>query len=316
MEHDAWFFVGVFVFIFLIWIIIGGPTHPISFTGPTLSQPSPLGTGTYLQLPQTSFGFGGSAVSLPGSSNGNSSENSGTSVPTFVGGNVFGTPSPYRSIVTMSHYVSGAASANPVDEYIEIAVAYNAGASVDISGWKLSSDATGYTTIIPKGTEIPISGIVNTMQDIVLTPGTRAILISGRSPIGTSFRENKCIGYLSNFQHFSPSLPQNCPTPSSELALSYGADYLRDNTCLDYVSDLPRCKVVLTPPTSISSACKNFLVKYINYNGCVAAHKDDADFENDTWLVYLGHFSSLWRTKNELIKLLDANGKTVDAFSY
>ena len=320
MEHDAWFFVGVFVFIFLLWIIIGGPLHPISFTGPTLSQPSPLGSGTYLQFPKVPFIVGNSHVSLPGSSNGNNintvSNNSGTPVPSFVGGNVFGTPSSYRGIVTMNHYVSGAASSNPIDEYVEIKVASNAGVLVNISGWALSSDATGYVTVIPKGTEIPKSGIVNTVQDIVLAPGTRAILISGRSPIGASFRENKCIGYFSNFQHFSPPLPQNCPVPSDDLASQYGAGYLHDDVCIEYVKKLPRCQVELAPPTNISSACKNFLATYINYNGCVSVHQNDADFKSDTWLVYLGRYSSIWRTKNELVKLLDSSGKTVDAFSY
>ena len=60
--HDAWFFIGVFVFIFLVWISVGGPTHPISFTGPTLSQPSPLGGGTYWQVPTAPFGVGGALI--------------------------------------------------------------------------------------------------------------------------------------------------------------------------------------------------------------------------------------------------------------
>ena len=57
-------------------------------------------------------------------------------------------------------------------------------------------------------------------------------------------------------------------------------------------------------------------MKYFNYNGCVDAHKNDADFMGNTWRVYLGRSSSMWRTKNELVKLLDKDGKTVDAFSY
>jgi len=104
--HDAWFFIGVFVFIFIIWVAIGGPIHPISFTGPTLSQPSPIGNGTYIQLPRAPLKVGEAVVSLPGSSNGEnvSGGNSGiseTPLPTLVGGNVFGTPSPYRGIVSM-----------------------------------------------------------------------------------------------------------------------------------------------------------------------------------------------------------------------
>ena len=68
--HDAWFFIGVFVFIFLIWIATGGPLHPIAFTGPKLALPGALGGGTYLSLPRAPYGVGGSNISLPGSSSG------------------------------------------------------------------------------------------------------------------------------------------------------------------------------------------------------------------------------------------------------
>lgn len=315
--HDAWFFIGVFVFIFLIWIATGGPLHPIAFTGPKLALPGALGGGTYLSLPRAPYGVGGSNISLPGSSSGGSVSNgpAGT-LPTFVGGSVFGTPSPYRNIVSMSHYISGAGSADPRNEYVEISVSQNAGIPINLSEWTLVSDASGSSIIIPKGTEVPTSGVVNAAQDIVLSPGERAILISGKSPIGASFRENRCIGYFSTFQNFSPPLPQNCPVPSSELSSFYGTDYIRDASCIEYVNKLSRCQVALSPPVNVSGACQSFSVKYFNYNGCVDAHKNDADFNGDTWRIYLGRTNSMWRTKNELVKLLDVNGKTVDAFSY
>jgi hypothetical protein len=317
MEHDAWFFIGVFVFIFLIWIATGGPLHPIAFTGPRLAEPGALGGGTYLQLPRAPYGIGGSNVSLPGSSNGQSvPSGSGTPVPTFIGGSVFGASSPYRGKVSMSHYVSGAGSTDPKNEYIEIRVAQDAGVPVDLSEWTLESDASGNAVVIPKGTEVPTSGIVNAAQDIVLNPGEDAIIISGQSPIGASFRENKCIGYFSTFQSFSPSLPQNCPTPSDELASFYGPDYIRDAACIDYVNKLSRCQVALSPPVTVSGACQSFVVKYFNYNGCVDAHRADADFEGSTWRIYLGRTASMWRTQHEIVKLLDVKGKTVDAFSY
>ncbi|OIO51074.1 hypothetical protein CO131_00275 [Candidatus Kaiserbacteria bacterium CG_4_9_14_3_um_filter_50_16] len=314
--HDAWFFLGVFVFIFLIWIATGGPLHPIAFTGPTLAGPGALGGGTYLSLPSTSFGLGSSNVSLPGSSNGVSVPgNSGTPLPTFVGGSVFGDPSPYRGIVSMNHYVSGTGS-DQKKEYIEIYVPQNAGVPVDLSGWTFSSDASGSSAGIPQGTEVPTSGVVNASQNIILSPGERAIVISGQSPIGSSFRENKCMGYFSTFQSFYPSLPQNCPTPSNELESFYGAGYIRDQACIEYVNKIPRCQVTLSPPVNVSGACQNFLITYLNYNGCVNAHRNDTDFKSKTWRIYLGRTSPMWRTKNELVKLLDINGKTVDAFSY
>ena len=318
--HDAWFFIGVFVFIFLIWIATGGPLHPIAYTGPRLAAPGVLGGGTYLQLPQAPFRIGNSNVSLPGSSDGGGSvsggSNSNTPLPTFTGGTAFGVPSPYRAKVFMSHYVSGAGSADPVSESIEIRVAQDAGVPIDLSEWTLVSEANGSSANIPRGTEVPTSGVVNAAQDIILSPGERAIVISGRSPIGGSFKENKCIGYFSTFQTFSPSLPQNCPLPSDELAAHYGGDYIRDANCIDYVNRLSRCQVVLSPPISVSNTCQNFAIKYLNYNGCVDAHRTDADFKGSVWRIYLGRTNSLWRSQHEVVKLLDIYGKTVDAFSY
>lgn len=316
MEHDAWFFIGVFVFIFLIWIATGGPLRPISFAGPSLAQPDVLGGGTYLSFPRAPYTIGTSDVVLPGSSGGGSISDNSDAIPPFVGGTSFGTPSPYRGKVTMNHYINGPGSADPKNEYFELRASANAGVPVNISEWSLVSEATGASTRIPKGTEIPISGTVNASEQIVLSPGDRAIVNSGRSPIGASFRENKCIGYFSTFQTFSPSLPQSCPIPSDELSTYYGPDYIRDAACIDYVRGLPRCQVVLTPPNTVSNACKNFLVSHLNYNGCIDFHRKDANFLGDTWRIYLGRTTSMWRAKHEIVKLLDANGKTVDAFSY
>lgn len=315
--HDAWFFIGVFVFIFIIWIATGGPTNPIAFTGPRLAQPQELGGGTYLSLPRAPFGVGGSNVVLPGSSGGSGLYDRGGSQPApVITGGLFGPSSPYRGVVRMNHFISGAGSPDPKNEYIEIYVAQDAGTPVNVSGWTLTSDVTNTSAAIPRGTEVPVSGIVNAPQDIIITPGKRAIVVSGSSPIGASFRENKCIGYFSTFQQFSPSLPQNCPTPSDELSNYYGAGYLRDSACIEQVNKLSRCQVALSPPVGASSACQNFMIQYLNYNGCVTAHKNDSDFKGDAWRIYLGRTAPMWKTKYEIVKLLDRDGKTVDAFSY
>lgn len=321
MQHDAWFFIGVFVFIFLIWVATGGPTHPIAFTGPSLALPGALGGGTYLSLPRAPFAVGGNEISLPGSSNGqgydySSGSGSQTPSPSSLGGTDFGPPSLYRGTVSMNHYISGAGATDPTNEYVEIIVSQGTRVPIDLTGWTIESAASGNAVVIPKGTETPTSGTVNEAQDMVLKPGQRALVISGRSPIGASFRENKCIGYFSSFQRFSPSLPQNCPVPSDELNTFYGTGYIRDAACIDFVNTLSRCQVALTPPLGASSACQSFLVKYMNYNGCVDAHKNDRDFAGDTWHIYLGRTNAMWRTKHEVVKLLDADGKTVDAFAY
>jgi hypothetical protein len=321
MQHDAWFFVGVFAFIFLIWVGTGGPSHPISFAGPYLSSPSPIGSGTYIGLPKAPFGLGTSDVELTNPEDdidGGSTGSTGSA--NLTGGssldNVdFGPPSPYRGEVTMSHYVSGAGSANPDDEYITITLASSATAPVTISGWSLESDASGNAATIPEGTAVPTSGNIEALQPIILNPGNEAILISGQSPIGASFRENECIGYFAEYQPFEPALSTSCPTPTSELIKNY-PEYIRDTACINYIKTLPACTLEITPPVGLSTACDQVLENDLSYNGCVTEHQNDTGFNGTTWRVYLGRTAAMWRTQYEVVKLIDNTGKTVDAFSY
>jgi len=311
--HDSWFFIGIFVFIFLIWIITGGPVHPLAFSGPTLAQPDVLGGGTYLSLPRASGNKGTGLVSLPGSSDGKTVS---TDLKSSLLNVSAGTASRYRDVVYMQHYVSSAGATNPGDEYISLKVSKNATTPINISGWTLQSDTSGNVVTIPKGTEVPRSGLINASQNIMLSGGDQIMIISGRSPIGASFRENKCIGYFSTFQKFSPPLPQNCPVPENELPALYGPDYIRDVGCIDYVKTLNRCQATLSPPINVSGACQSFLEKNLNYNGCVVAHQNEPDFKGSSWRIYLGRSGAMWRPKHEIVRLLDTTGKTVDVFSY
>lgn len=320
MEHDAWFFIGVFVFIFLIWVATGGPTHAISFDGPFISAPSPLGTGTYLSLPTAPFALGTSNIQLANPDTGSGSSYVSSGSGSLTGGssldNVdFGPPSPYRGEVTLSHYVSGAGSSNPDDEYITLSLASNAPAPVTISGWSLESGASGNAATIPNATPVPMSGSIQALAPIVLNPGDTAIISSGESPIGASFRENECIGYFAEYQQFSPQLPDDCPSPTTELE-NYYPDYIRDTSCIQYVKTLPACTLEITPPPGIGGACGQFLENYLSYSGCVQAHQNDTDFNGTTWRIYLGRTTAMWRPEYEVVKLTDQNGATVDAFSY
>ena len=281
--------------------------HPLAFTGPVLHS-------SQIYLPHSSSGPYRSR-SLEGK------------VYTHLRKNVpikqrqvhdtsqaLGAPSKYRGLVTMNHYVSGADSANSSHEYITLHLSTNS-APVDITGWKLESGVTGAAETIPKGTEIPNSGVINAVEPIVLTPGSRAIISSGSSPIGALFRENICIGYFARYQSFYPSLSLACPTPSDELKKNYSNSY-RDISCSNYVNRINRCSIATTIPAGLSAACTNFAVNDLNYNGCVALHQNDKDFEGNTWRVYLGRNKSMWRANHEEVKLIDTQGKTVDTFSY
>ncbi len=319
--HDAWFFIGVFIFIFLIWAATGGPIHPISFGGPTLAQPDVLGGGTYLSLPRAAFGVGSSNVVLPGSSGGGNSfyGSSGSSYDGSSGGSsagiTFAPPSPFRGAVSMNNYVSNASSSDPRTEYVQISVAQNA-QPVNITGWVLESASSRNREVIPRGTRVPTSGSVNQANDIVLAPGETAYIISGRSPLGVSFRENICTGYLSTFQSFTPSLPQNCPAPVDEVRTFYANAFTSDPDCMEYVENLPRCEAVPFPDNDLTRACRDFVKQHLTYNSCVTTHRADPDFNGRVWHIYLGRDKHMWRARYEVVLLLDAGGRTVASFSY
>lgn len=310
MQHDAWFFVGFFFLVFLVWMTLGGPTRPLSFSGPTLSLPGALGGGTYLSLPRANVGVGGRSTA--GGSSRREEEIPSSATLEGVG---FGAPSPHRGKITVGHFVSKAGE-RATEEYIQLSLSSNAPGPVTISGWTVLSEATHVAAVIPHGTEVPRSGVVNPQGPISLSPGDRALIITGRSPIGVSFRENKCSGYLSSFQVFAPAFPNTCPPPATELKNFYGPDYLKDTECIEYVDTLPRCKVVTRPPKEISDACENFVTDHLHYNGCLTLHQHEKDFKGKTWRVYLGRSASMWREEHEVVKILDHEGKTVDAFAY
>src|SRR3989344_1589368 len=93
-------------------------------------------------------------------------------------------------------------------------------ASVSIAGWSLQSAVSGARAAVPQAAPLFVLGIVNSVQGISLEPGASVVLTTAASPVGTSFRENRCIGYLNELQIFTPELSGSCPTPSEALPMN------------------------------------------------------------------------------------------------
>ncbi len=320
--EDSTFILGIFAFMFLLWLITGGPTRPLSFAGPVLHTTISTGGAINYRGSGTHFTNGQqrspradkSQIEQKISQINRQVQNLSKGVRHAV---LFGSSSPYRGKVSLGDFVSGAGSTNPDKEYITLYVSSNINRGIDISGWKLESKTTGKVAIIPKGTNIPRSGIINAANPIVVTAGQRVIISSGQSPIGASFQENVCTGYFTEYQSFYPSLPRICPTPQNELKKFYRPQpYTRDLACIKKVQNIQRCTLIGTIPQGLTTSCSTFLTNYINYNGCVNAHEHDVSFLGNTWRIYLGRTQSMWRPQYETVKLLDAQGKTVDMFSY
>jgi hypothetical protein len=307
MKADALLVIIVIVFIFVAWVATGGPTHPISQAGLFITPVTRTGEesqGYQLLAPANPIDTSSYPKQIPGG---------GTTISS--GGDFYtrGTSknaSTYGGQVYLEHSILGPSSGNPNQEYVSV---INGSAStVTITGWRLESKATGGSGIIPAGTALYRSGTVNTEKSIALAPGDKAIVGSGRSPVGEAFRENMCSGYLAQYQAFTPELTQECPTASADVDASYhGSDAA---ACSAFAASIPRCAVVTS--SSIGGSCNSFLLSTLNYNGCVALHQKDPEFALPTWHVYLNRNLELFTSSRETITLYDANGKIVDSFSY
>ncbi len=271
MKGDALFFLGIIAFFFILWYASGGPTKPISFAGPYIS---PI---TDVDTVQIGYGEDGSA------GNGFGSTGSGNIWTDLMGIEnrvatlqrssseirLFGEASPYRGQVTVSG-AGGASATDPDQEYVTIRASGTE--PVTISGWKVISGASGRGETIPQGARLPRRSQVNDLAPIVLQPGEEAVIVTGDSPIGDSFKENMCVGYLAQRQSIVPSIQMSCPAASDEFERYYAGNKLKDDACYSLIQSTPSCK---TPSDSgrLSSACTALIDNHLDYNGCVDTHQ-------------------------------------------
>jgi hypothetical protein len=190
---------------------------------------------------------------------------------------------------------------------------------VDITDWVIRSDRSGNNATIGRASITPLPYTRGGEDNIILHPGDRVYLVKGFSPIGISFRTNKCTGYFGENRTFYPYLSRQCPLPRNEDLPKFSNLLDRDDECRDLIERLPRCSVPTglgRLPDTVTSSCKAYLETKINYNVCVATHKGDTDFPGNEWYVYLNRFGPLWRDKRETIKLYDRLGLVVSEISY
>jgi len=222
------------------------------------------------------------------------------------------TASEYKGIVDLS---SVRKSTDPNKEYLIIRV-NNAKTPINVTGWTIKSNSSGASVKIPKGTYLFFADSINTEDEIYLNSGETLYITTGISPNGASFKTNKCSGYLTQFQTFTPSIKSSCPRPRDEN-LSPIPKTVNNDACLDYIESFPACKIqTKTLPANWSYECTNFIYSKINYPSCVNTHKNDVDFYQKEWRIYLKRSEKLWKDRREEIVLIDNAGKIVDALKY
>ncbi len=223
--------------------------------------------------------------------------------------------SPFRGKVELETDTSGAREEDPNREYVVLSASYANAGPVSISGWRLVTE-DGEEAVIGKGVRVFESGRVPPEEPIELKPGERAIVATGRSPVGVSFGVNACTGYLEQFQDFNPSLSLQCPSPRETLD---AAPDLRefDQACVDFIETMPQCEMnVRELPAIFKESCTNFIATEFSYMGCLARHRGDPNFLGSEWRVFLNRGRELWGEERDVVRLVDAEGKTVDVFSY
>jgi hypothetical protein len=227
----------------------------------------------------------------------------------------FGTPSPYRDKVIFDF--GNAQGSTPDSEYLSLRADYANSAPISLAGWSLQSAVTGLRAPLPLAAPTFILGILNTAASVSLDPGATAIVASGPSPVGTSFRENICSGYLAELQTFTPNLDRVCPMGEKELPLNAQNIQSYGDACIDIAKNLPQCHFPgLDGPLNVSPACNTALLNKLSYNGCVYGHRLDRNFASNVWRLYLTSGVQLWRDTHDIVRLLDDQGRTVDVLTY
>ncbi len=297
--NGGFFLLGIIVLFFALWLVGGGPDRPISFAGPYLTPIETTG--------DTADAYGGARTPGRPGLLGDLLGDRGTSIAS-------GETSTYRSSISLSQNTRGATGESPEEEYIVIRASAGTSEGVRISGWKLVSAVSGASLTIPEGVATLRTGSVNQASAVVLMPNEEAIIVTGRSPVGASFKETLCTGYLEQYQEFVPSLSNQCPVPLAEFDDYFGND--GDPECESATRNILYCETTPRPSSSLSSSCRTFLSERLSYNGCVRAHERESDFASPTWRLFGGSSRALWNDERDTIRLVDETGKIVDVLSY
>lgn len=199
-------------------------------------------------------------------------------------------------------------SETPEEEIVEIENA-DSSKKINITGWTFEN-SLGNRLEIPRAYSLP--GLPSSSLDnLVLTPDTRAVISMGSQNRQINFRENICTGYFEENSEFKPSLSQSCPRPDT-IKLSH----LNDN-CLSVIDSTSSCR---TPDASlfltINSACSEYLSSNLNYAGCVNNYRQRPDFFGKRWLVWMQKKEEFFRNTHDKVILRDQFGKFVDEYSY
>ena len=313
---DVFLFIAFFVGLFILWLVGGGPNRPLSQAGlftsfmpgiPSVPD-SELRAGDDTDLEDTDD------VQRELEDVQEELERVQAELERIK---LLGETSPFEGTVTIRKSTTGLRRTNPKEEYVELRISSRNDTRLSLAGWSIENAVTKAKYTIPDAAILPQFGSVSYEQPILAAPGDSLFIVSGRSPVGVSFRTNMCTGYFEQFQDFNPSLARSCPLPREEIPFIEGGTILTNERCLNFVRTIPRCTMVLNDiPFEIDNTCRTLVQDRLNYTGCVKRHKNTSDFFGDEWYLFLKREREFWEGTHGVVKLVDPNGKTVDYYVY
>jgi len=211
--------------------------------------------------------------------------------------------SPWSSRVSLDDVAWGNGS-----PYVRISVGAT-DAPLGATGWSLENEL-GERVELGVGVEIFTPGQTPLPIPLSVASHTTLIINTGPSPLGVSFREHVCSGYLRGTIPLTPPTETRCPEPSKHARWS-----TLDESCKLLVDSLPRC-TVLSPEHlgDMSSACESFLRTVPTYTTCVREAGQNALLPR--WRIFVEGPSSFIHETGGTILLRDDQGMVVDVLSY
>ncbi len=325
-----WLLAAIVIIYIGYWLLTGGLSRAIA-TVHGIDNPFDLltssTTGSFIRLPwQPSNLYTGNDISDALYEPSNNSENPRQKLDTLQNryqeleaqvkdAKTFGNPSPFRGMVTFG--TNAAQEINPTEEYISLQTAYANTSPISLAGWSLQSAVSGIRIALPPAAPMFIAGVLNSVTGVSLAPGDSEIVVSGPSPVGVSFRENICSGYLGELQHFTPDMDRACPLAGDSISLTPENIQTYGDSCFDYLKTIPQCHFPgRDAPPTVSPECKSLALNTFSYNGCVYAHRNEQEFTKNSVRIYLASGVELWRNGHDIIRLLDDQSRTVDVLTY
>ncbi|MEK7195313.1 MAG: hypothetical protein AAB655_01310 [Patescibacteria group bacterium] len=191
---------------------------------------------------------------------------------------------------------------------VSLKTSFSTNEAINVTGWVLRANRG--SQIIPRAVDIYDPSGLAPERDIFLRKYDYLYIYSTTSAIGKNLRLNKCVGYLENYNKFTPSLPRSCPYVNrSEISYLSGK-------CQDYILSLGGCRLpASSPPIPATDydACRAYL-DTINYKGCFDKYRVDADFFSHEYRAWSG--SRFLDERHDKVLLLDRDGLLVDLREY